>query len=77
MWNFDPITSESRHWSNEKLQEQEVHAKESHKDNSLSEKVAEKIHEASNCELHTTKFKQIIADVYMTFQRVGEVYTLM
>ena len=70
MWNFDPITSESRKWSNEELQGREAHAKESHKDNSLSEKAAKKIHQASNCELHKTKFKQLIADVYMTFQRI-------
>ena len=66
--NLDPITSESRNWSNEELQKREVHAKESHKDNSLSKKAAKKIHEAGNCELHQTKFKQLIADVYMTFQ---------
>ena len=47
MWNFDRITSESRNWSNEELQGREVHAKESHKDNSLSEKAAKKIHEDS------------------------------
>ena len=47
MWNFDPITPESRNWSNEELQGREVHAKESHKDNSLSEKAAKKIHEDS------------------------------
>ena len=47
MCNFDPITSESRNWSNEELQGREVHAKESHKDNSLSEKAAKKIHEDS------------------------------
>ena len=50
-------------------------AKESHKDNSLSEKAVKEIHEASNCELHMTKSKQLIADVHMTFQRIGEVYT--
>ena len=70
MRSFDPVTSESRNWSNEELQGREVHAKESHKDNSLSEKAAKKIHEASNYELHKTKFKQLIADVYMTFQRI-------
>ena len=37
-----------------------------HKDNRLSEKAAKK-HEASNCELHKIKFKQLIADVHMTF----------
>ena len=57
MWNFDPITWESRNWSNEKLQGREVHAKESHKDNSLSEKAAQKIREAGNCELYKTKFQ--------------------
>ena len=77
MWNFYPITSESRNWSTEELQGREVHAKESHKDNSLSEKAAKKIHEANKCELHKTKFKKLIADVYTTFQRIGEVYTLM
>ena len=70
MWNFDPITSESRNWSNEELQGREVHAKESHKDNSLSEKAAKKIHEAGNCESHKTEFKQLIADAYMRFQRI-------
>ena len=39
-----------------------------HKDNSLSEKAARKSHEAGNCQLHKTKFKQLIADAYMTFQ---------
>ena len=29
-----------------------------------------KSHEESNCELHETDFKQLIADVYMTFQRI-------
>ena len=38
------------------------------KDNSLSGKAAKKSHEARNCQLHKTKFKQLIADVYMTFQ---------
>ena len=51
MWNFDPITSESRHWSNEELQGREVHAKD------LSEKAAKKIHEAGNCEFHKTKIQ--------------------
>ena len=63
-------TSESRKWSNEEVQGREVHAKDSHKDNSLSEKAAKKIHEAGNCELRKTKFKQLIADVCMTFQRI-------
>ena len=77
MWNFDPITSESRSWPNEELHGREVHAKESHKDNILSEKAAKKIHEAGNCELHKTKCKQLIADVYMTFQRIrrGDVHS--
>ena len=70
MWNFHPIPSESRNWPNEELQGREVHAKDSHKDNNLSEKAAKKIHEAGNGELHKTKFKQLIADAYMRFQRM-------
>ena len=31
---------------------------------------AKKIHEAGNCELHKTKFKQLIADFCMTFQKI-------
>ena len=38
-----PLASESRNWSNEELQGREVHAQESHKDNSLSEKAPKKI----------------------------------
>ena len=72
-----PNPSESRNWSNEEQQVREVHAKDSHKDNSLSEKAAKKIHEAGNCELHKTKFRQLIADAFIKFQRIGEVYTLM
>ena len=52
MWDFDPIPSESRNWSNEALQGRAVHTKDSQKDNSLSEKAAKKIHEAGDCELH-------------------------
>ena len=48
----------------------EVHAEDSHKDNSLSEKAAKKSYEAGNCELHKTKFKQLIANAYMIFQRI-------
>ena len=33
------------------------------------EGAAKKIHEAGNCESHKTKFKQLIADAYMRFQR--------
>ena len=69
-WNFLTLTSESRNWSNEEVQGREVHAKDSHKENSLSEKAAKKIHEAGNCELHKRKFKQLIADFCMTFQRI-------
>ena len=58
-------------WSNEELQGRTIQAdKESHKDNILSEKAAKKSHEASNCELHETNFKQLFADVNMTFQRI-------
>ena len=70
MWNFDPITSESRNWSNEESQGRE--AKESHKDNSLSEKAAKKIHEAGNCELRETKIQATHSKEYN-----GEMYTLM
>ena len=46
-----------------------VHADtDSLKGNILSEKAAKKIHEAGNCELHKTKFKQLIADAYLRFQ---------
>ena len=55
MWDFDPILSESRNWSREELQGRKVHAKESHKDNSLRMKVAKKIHEVDNWQLHKTK----------------------
>ena len=48
----------------------EVHAEDSHKDNSLSEKAAKKSYEAGNCELHKTKFKQLIANAYMISQRM-------
>ena len=48
----------------------EVHAEDSHKDNSLSEKAAKKSYEAGNCELHKTKFKQLIANAFMKFQRI-------
>ena len=75
MWNFDPIPSDRRNWSNEELQGREVHAKDSLKGNILSEKAAKKINEAGNCELHQTKDKQLIADAYMTFQEFnGQVY---
>ena len=58
-------------WSNEELQGRTIQAdKESHKENILSEKAAKKSHEESNCELHETDFKQLIADVNMTFQRI-------
>ena len=69
-WDFDPILSESRNWSNKELQGRELHAEDSHKDNSLSEKAAKKSYEAGNCELHKTKFKQLIANAYMIFQRM-------
>ena len=56
------------------LQGREVHAKESHKDNSLSEKAAKKNHEAGNCELHETKFKQL-KNANMRFKKHdGELY---
>ena len=71
MWDFDPILTESRNWSNEELHGRAVQAeKNSHKDNILSEKAAKKSHEARNCELHKTKFKHIIADVDMPFHRL-------
>ena len=70
MWNFDPITSESRNWSNEELQGREVHAKESHKDNSLSEKTAKKFMKQAIASCIRKKFKQLIADVYMKFHGV-------
>ena len=71
MWDFDAILTESRNWSNEELHGRAVQAeKNSHKDNILSEKAAKKSHEARNCELHKTKFKQIIADVDMPFHRL-------
>ena len=52
------------------IQGREVHAKESHKDNSLSEKAAEKIHEAGCFELHQTTFNQLIADANKKFPRI-------
>ena len=42
--------------------------KNHHKDNILNEQDAKKIHETGNCELHKTKFKQLITDAYMRFQ---------
>ena len=34
------------------------------------EKAAKKTHNAGHCELHKTKFKQLIADAYMRFQEI-------
>ena len=62
MWNFDPIPSESRNSPHDELQVRGVHAKDSHKDNSLSEMAAKRSHNAGNCELHKRKFKRLIAD---------------
>ena len=71
MWDFNPIPSESRSWPNVDLQARAVQQRKSHHDdNILSEKAAKKSHDASNCELHKTKFKQLISDAYMTFQGI-------
>ena len=77
-WNFLTLTSESRNWSNEEVQGREVHAKDSHKDNSLSEQAAKKIHEAGNCELHKANSSNSSqTSAWHSKEYSGEVYTLM
>ena len=70
MRDFDPILTESRNWSNVELQGRAVQAEKNSHKNILSEKAAKKSHEASNCELHKTKFKQTTADIDMPFHRL-------
>ena len=44
--------------------------KTQHEHNILSEKAAKKIHEAGNCDLHKTIFKQFIAYAYMISKKI-------